>query len=203
MIPERLIRSLFVFLILFTSGSLAAATDFGDPRGFLSNESVVEKALRSGGGLYEGRGNDGDRAQTIYVVKADGSQPHLNLRALAGERQAFGTQYFARSTVSQLHEDNDAFVTINSAFFDISNPGTQMPTGALLQNKKLLRSPTEGQNILIVDDENQPKVAAIRSANRIRSGDVIRPVLGVNLNSIGADDLIVYQRPWHRSPGND
>lgn len=194
------LRRFLFLLIVFVAAPLAVASEFGDPRGFFGNETVVEKTLHAGVRWYEVKGTDGGQPQIVHVVKADISQPHLTLKALAGNRLVGGAQFFRRSTVSQLHADNDAFVTINTAFFDIRD--TMAPRGLLLQDKKMLREPQIGGNTLVFDAGGKPYVTSgLRSINRVHYKGQSRSFPGINANTMSASALGVYLQPWERSPG--
>lgn len=207
---SAIFRHLVLGLLVVLPASLTAT--FGDPRGFLSNETVTETVLHQGVKLYRADGryqdpdNTGDpsRAMVTHVVTVDLQAPNVRLQTLPGARFVGSTQFHRRSLVSQLQADNNALVAINTAFFDISNPGTQTPTGLQMRDGIVLR---EGQfsparNTLLVSEDGTVAIGqpTAFSANIYR-GTAIGLLAGVNRNSISGNQIIAYRQPWDRSPG--
>lgn len=180
------------------TASLVAA--FGDPRGFLTNETVTEKTLHPGVKLYRADGFEGGAPQVTHVVSVDLSVPNLSLKSLTGERFVGSTQYFRRSFPSQLQVDNEALVAINTSFFDIGS--TQTPSGLIVQDGILIREPQSSRNLLAFDTGRKMTVLNLGMTGAVVHNGQSHSFVGMNRNAIANGQIVVYQQPWNRSPGN-
>jgi hypothetical protein len=179
----------------------ASATNFGNPSGFLTKESIRQTRLHPAVVWQELTGEFENRPMYIHVVTVDLSHPQLTLRALQGQRFVSPpNQYFRRSIVSQLQRDNNALVAINTAFFDIG--ATQTPFGLLVADQKLIRTPATNRSVLAFSDDKEVYIGNFTTTVLSSYQQTAPLVSGVNNNAITANQLHVYMQPWDRSPGN-
>jgi hypothetical protein len=197
-------RYRLLLLAFFLLAPLAGAYgNFGDPRGFLANQQVTETFLHPGVNLFRADGTWNGLKQVTHVVTVDLTEPTVALKTLPGERfvNAGTGQFFRRSLVSQLQADNNALVAINTAFFDISNPGTQTPTGLLMSEGVMLREPLSNRQLLAIPQNGLPVMTNFTLSANVSYNGTSRSVIGMNRNSISGGQIVAYQQPWDRSPG--
>lgn len=199
--PGRFLRLLAIWVLVLVPGLLAAAT-FGDPRGFLTGQQVAETVVHPGVKYIRADGAHLGRPMVTHVVTIDIASPGLKLQMLPGERlvTASSGQFFRRSRVSHLQQDNNALIAINSAFFDIS--ATMAPNGLHVQDAMILRHPSTANHSFAVTDDGLPFIATFGWSRTIRRGTSTASLQGVNANTLGDNHIALYQYPWDRSPGS-
>lgn len=194
--------SLLVLLFLWLGSLPALRASFGQPEGFLADESINETLIYPGVVWYEVTGRDGGQPQVVHIVRVDIAEPHLSMKSLLGERfvsEASG-QFFRRSHVSHLQEDNDSLVAINTAFFEISN--TQAPRGVILQDGKIYKQPEPGRFSFLSTADGIPYIGNFSFTGMVRHAGSSRPLVGINPYSLTGAQLGLYRQPWDRSPGS-
>lgn len=196
-IPVRL--TLFITFML----GVCAFGEFGDPRGFLSEDDVNETIIQPGVTWYEVTGTEADTPQVMQVVTVDISEPHLTIKALLGERLSNpdSGQFFRRSTVTQLLEDNDSLVAINSSFFEIRD--TMSPRGLQIQDYRILQTPRWDRPALVYTDDGIPGIHNFTLSGSVVYGEDSRDILGFNDFALSNPDISIYSDPWDASPGTD
>jgi len=196
-----------VFLLLVPTCVWAA---FGDPRGFFQGETVTETVLHPAVKLYRADGLfqagefQPELPMVTHVVAIDLAAPEVSLKPLLGSRfvsEASG-QFHRRSLVSQLQADNSALVAINTAFFDISSPGTQTPTGLNMTDGIILREPLNTRSLLATSADKRAIISTpLTMTATVHAGASSRVLIGFNRNSLANGQIVAFQQPWDRSPG--
>jgi hypothetical protein len=196
------VRLLCVLIAALLPGVLLAAS-FGDPRGFLIGQEISEKVIHPGVKYIRADGTHLGRRMVTHIATMDTGTPGIKLQMLPGERlvTASSGQFFRRSRVSHLQQDSDALVAVNSAFFDIS--ATMTPSGLHVQDGMILRQPSTANPSFAVTDAGLPFIASFGWSRTIRHGTGTASLQAVNANSIGDNNIVLYQYPWDRSPGRD
>lgn len=193
--------SSLLLLLIALGVRVELLADFGDPGGYLRNDSVTETVLYPGVKLYKVGGTESGTPQVIHVVSVDLTTPNVSLQALSGQRFVGNTQYYRRSQVSQMHADNDALVTINTSFFDIGS--TMAPSGLQIQNGMMLREPTTSRNLFALTQENRAVITSGLGMSAVVAtyNGAEQRLTGMNRNAIANGQIVAYQQPWERSPG--
>ncbi len=176
--------------------------EWADPRGFFTEEKVTEQEIRPGLKWIAAAGQREGRPIESQMLVVDLRQQDLRLEALAGDRMLNpkSGQFVKRSTVSQLLTDGAALGAINVAFFDIGS--TQASQGVVVRNGNLLREPQPDRPALLCFEGGRLALAAPSWQGRVHSGEQRRPLAGMNRPQLAGDEVVAYQLPWARSPGN-
>lgn len=201
--PNPMKTPLNVLLLLFSAFLLSItvhADTWGDPTGFFEDADIDREELHPGVVWWSIEGELNERPVRASLVTVDLTRPGLSLKAVAGERfvNMENEQYFRRSTVSQLQQDNDALAAINVAFFDIGT--TQAPLGLAIHDGLILREPSGRSNFLYLPD-GRVTLADLGWEAQIRAGAQRRPLKGINRPGIGGDEVVLFLPPWALSPG--
>lgn len=194
-------RLLLALAALLAPAMLVSAATWGDPRGFFDNEECVRQELQSGLIWWSANGERNSQPLRVNLILVDLSNPEIDLRTLTGDRfvNLDSGQYFRRSTVSQLLEDNDALAAINVSFFDIG--ATQAPDGLTIQNGRILREPS-GRTNFIALPEGRAAIGNFGWEAEVSVGSEKRPLNGVNRPALAPKEIVLYRAPWTKSPGN-
>jgi hypothetical protein len=77
------------------------------------------------------------------------------------------------------------------------------PSGLHVRDSMILRQPSTANHSFAVTDAGLPFIATFGWSRTIRHGSSTASLQGVNANSIGDNNIALYQYPWDRSPGRD
>ncbi|MBA4147033.1 MAG: phosphodiester glycosidase family protein [Verrucomicrobia bacterium] len=198
----RVAKVFAVFAFVLVHGFVAAGA-FGDPRGFLVNQQVSETVVYPGVKYIRADGSHLGLPMVTHVVTVDMTDPGVKLQMLPGERlvTASSGQFFRRSRVSHMQQDNNALVAINSAFFDIS--ATMAPSGLHVRDGMMLRQPATGNPSFAVTEDGLAFINSFGWSRNVRYGTGTAALQGVNNNIIGDNNIALYQYPWDRSPATN
>jgi hypothetical protein len=175
---------------------------FGDPRGFLTDETITETIIYPGVKYIRADGTHLGDPMVTHVVTVDMTNSATKIQMLPGERLVTAPAgFFRRSRVSHLQQDNNALIAVNAAFFDIS--GTMTPSGLHVRDSMPLRSPVTGSPTFAVSDIGVSFISVFNWNRTIRRGNSTSNFQGVNANTMNNDNIGLYQYPWDRSPGKD
>lgn len=196
---RRFFACLMPVLLVFVPVAVAS---FGEPEGFLTEETVRETLLYPGVVWYEVVGRDSGQPQVVHIVTVAIDEPHLRMKSLLGERfvNQAGNQFFRRSQVSHLQADNDSLVAINTAFFDISN--TMAPRGLIIQDQQIYKQPEPGRVAFLYSEQGIPYIGNFTFRGTVRHGESSRSLIGINPYTLSGAQLGLYRQPWDRSPGS-
>lgn len=201
--PVRKLILLVASIACAIAPAYLAAQTFGDPRGFFSNQQISETTVRPGLRYVRAEGTHLGRPQVTHVITIDLTNPDLKVKSFEGERlvSASAGQFYRRSVPSQMQQDNEALVTINTAFFDWRD--TMTPYGLHVRDGLVLREPAAPRPSFAMTEGGIPMIHNFGWSGTAVHGGASRTLQGVNRNALGTHGLVLYQQPWDRSPGKD
>ena len=190
-------------LLLLLFAVPLSASQWGDPRGYFSDEEVTVTDLGPGVVLTQVETHLAGGDHVVHVVSVDLETPDLEVRSLTGDRfvnQESG-QIYRRSRVSQLQADSGALVAINTAFFDIRD--TMAPTGLILQDGVINREPQSGRNTFAMTHDGRAHLmTGLGWSATVEHQGADRNLAGVNRPEISSGQINLYLPPWNHNPSN-
>lgn len=146
----------------------------------------------------------------MYQVVVDLNSPHLRIGTMLAQDVFLSDEaQWPRMPVSELVAHYGAILGINANFFEIN--ATMNPRGMHIHEGQLIKSHNTRWNASVgFTAENKPYFGywhwrgGIRLLERPALGDDVshfHPTVGLNMTTIGPDDIVLYRSPWRKSLG--
>ncbi len=204
---------LLFFIFQFSSGCLRVHDDTplpGEPdapdtsyqfQGFFHKDKIVKQQEFHDGvmryhinGLY---GEDSAKEVRMNIIRVDLANPEVFAEVLVGSQviSEGNNQYFKVSRPTHMLKDNNALITINGGFFDM----THSPIGVTMRNGQILREQWDGYAMGFT--KGRAFIGRPKGDLHMISENKQYTINGVNSSVFRENSTVLYRYPWYKSPG--